>query len=277
MENTLFQTLDINQLAANYGTVSQDKFGFFLCKQGCADILLNDNKYHIEKGVFCIYAPRTFIRIVQYSADLDGYLLETTPDVIFPSLSTIPVMERLFIRSHPCISLNQEQYQRSLQMVEMLQSRAELMCKSTKPKSTQLLRQLVHSLLHALVYEMMGIYFDGSPVEERPQNRQEKNFNRFFISLYHHCAKERSVLYYANEQHLSPNYFSSIVKSISGHTAIQWIETFTMILAQHYLGSTKLSIKEIANRLHFPDQSIFGRYFKKHYGISPTEYRKQRT
>ena len=31
--------------------------------------------------------------------------------------------------------------------------------------------------------------------------------------------------------------------------------------------------QEIAYRLHFPDQSYLGRYFKKHTGESPTEYR----
>ncbi|MBU3813401.1 MAG: helix-turn-helix transcriptional regulator [Candidatus Bacteroides intestinipullorum] len=66
---------------------------------------------------------------------------------------------------------------------------------------------------------------------------------------------------------------SSIVKAQSGRTAIQWIETFTLLQAQHSLRLTKLSIKEIAYRLHFPDQSVFGRYFKKHCGVSPSEYR----
>ena len=35
------------------------------------------------------------------------------------------------------------------------------------------------------------------------------------------------------------------------------------------LQSTDLSVQEIAYRLHFPDQSYLGRYFKKHTGESP--------
>jgi AraC-like DNA-binding protein len=34
-----------------------------------------------------------------------------------------------------------------------------------------------------------------------------------------------------------------------------------------------LSIKEISDRLHFPDQSSFGRFFKSNTGQSPKEYR----
>ena len=42
------------------------------------------------------------------------------------------------------------------------------------------------------------------------------------------------------------------------------------------LQSTDLSVSEIADWLRFPDQSYLGRYFKKHTGLSPTQYRNRR-
>jgi len=33
-------------------------------------------------------------------------------------------------------------------------------------------------------------------------------------------------------------------------------------------------VKEVADRLGFPEQFTFRKYFKTHTGISPTEYRK---
>ncbi|MSB60929.1 helix-turn-helix domain-containing protein, partial [Paeniclostridium sordellii] len=41
------------------------------------------------------------------------------------------------------------------------------------------------------------------------------------------------------------------------------------------LSSSTLSIQEISDRLNFANQSFFGKYFKQHVGISPTEYRKK--
>ena len=42
---------------------------------------------------------------------------------------------------------------------------------------------------------------------------------------------------------------------------------------QNLLQSTELTIQEISDRLRFTDQSYLGRYFKRHEGISPKEYR----
>lgn len=41
------------------------------------------------------------------------------------------------------------------------------------------------------------------------------------------------------------------------------------------LQSTDLSIQEIAQDLKFPYQFYLGRYFKRHAGVSPSEYRNK--
>lgn len=272
-----YQMLDIRQLLANHATVSQNKYGFFLCRKGEADILLNNRSFHIEAGMLCLYTPYTFIHIVRHSDDIEGYLMEGELDAIQPALSNIPAAERFAIRSHPCVLLDKMQYLRVEEDIEMLNRRTALAKQSNKPSSIRLLHLLVQNLLQAFCLEVLEIYFNCAPVEELPQSREERIFNHFLMSAFRNCVKERSVTFYAKEQHLSPNYMSSIVKTQSRRTAIQWIETFTMLQAQHYLQLTRLSIKEISYKLHFPDQSVFGRYFKKYCGVSPTEYRNKKS
>lgn len=36
---------------------------------------------------------------------------------------------------------------------------------------------------------------------------------------------------------------------------------------------SNMSIQDISYELNFPDQSFFARYFKKHTGMTPLEYR----
>lgn len=275
MNNPLYKTFSTDELDANYGTVSLNKCGICLCRQGWADVLMNNHRYHIEKNGLCLYTPYTFIRILQHSDEFDGYLMEADLEVLSAALENIPVMNRLFIRNHPCTQLLPEQNRRLEQMLEVLDLRHEKMLQATAFRSGKLLRLAVQNLIQAFLFELMEIYFDSSPVEESRQGREEQIFNTFLMSVHRHCDKERSVMFYADEQNLSPNYLSSVVRAKSGRTAIQWIETITLIHAQHYLVSTRLSVKEVAEKLNFPDQSTFGRYFKKLCGASPKEYRKK--
>lgn len=274
MEHDFYQMLDVRQLLANNATVSQDKYGFFLCRKGWADIWMNNRSFHIEADTLCLYTPYTFIHIVRHSDDIGGYLMEGRLDAIQPALSNIPAADRFAIRSRPCVLLAPMQRRRIEQDVELLHQRAALARQTASPVSARLLRQAVQTLLQAFCLEVLEIYFNCASVGEQPQSREEQIFSRFLMSAFGGCVRERSVAFYAREQRLSPGYLSSVVKAQSGRTAIQWIETFTILQAQHHLQLGKLSVKEIACRLHFPDQSVFGRYFRKHCGVSPSEYRK---
>lgn len=123
---------------------------------------------------------------------------------------------------------------------------------------------------------MLEAYFSNTPAEVLPQQKGDAILNTFLVSVYEHCHRHRTVQYYADEQHLSPYYFSSIIRERSGKSALQWIANVTMIFARQYLSCTAMSIKEIADCLHFPDLSAFGRYFKRHEGCAPSEFRERK-
>lgn len=76
------------------------------------------------------------------------------------------------------------------------------------------------------------------------------------LSLYRFYRKERDVTFYAGLQHLSPRYFSTIVKEKSGSSASQWIIQMVITEAKQLLETSDLSIKEIATQLNFPTQSF---------------------
>ncbi|MBQ2133511.1 MAG: helix-turn-helix domain-containing protein [Bacteroidales bacterium] len=46
------------------------------------------------------------------------------------------------------------------------------------------------------------------------------------------------------------------------------------VKAKVLLRTPQLTIKEITDKLKFADQSSFGKFFKKHTGISPKKYRE---
>jgi AraC-like DNA-binding protein len=82
------------------------------------------------------------------------------------------------------------------------------------------------------------------------------------------------VKYCAQQLFLSPNYFGDLIRELTNDTATSHIRRFIMQRAQQLLLSGA-SIAEIANRLGLDYPQHFTRLFKKHFGITPSEYNRR--
>ena len=83
------------------------------------------------------------------------------------------------------------------------------------------------------------------------------------------------MVYFANRLGIAPKHVSMVVKKVSGRTASDWIDEYVVLEAKQMLRTTTLTVQEVSRELNFANQSFFGKYFKKHVGMSPSEYRQQ--
>ena len=105
------------------------------------------------------------------------------------------------------------------------------------------------------------------------QRQGELLFRKFIKLLSSYEATDRSVKGYAEKLCVTPKYLSTVCKSVSGKTALEWIHDFLADSITHKLKYTDVSIKEIADELGFPNISFFGKFVKSRFGVSPKEYR----
>ena len=87
----------------------------------------------------------------------------------------------------------------------------------------------------------------------------------------------REVSAYADQMSLTPNYLNHICKKILGKTASQLLHERIVIEVQRLLTHTAQTVKEIGFQLGFDDPSYFVRFFKKHTGQTPAEFRASLT
>lgn len=97
-----------------------------------------------------------------------------------------------------------------------------------------------------------------------------ENFIRL-VSEYH--MKYRNVGFYADKLCLTPKYLSKLIKTASGKSAPEWIDSYVILESKNLLKYSDITIKEIVYRLNFPNQSVFYKFFKARTGMTPSEYR----
>ena len=134
-------------------------------------------------------------------------------------------------------------------------------------------------LLAAYLYKLGSIIYRHLPElqEEaaKPLKREEILFKEFIRLVSEHHRKERRVDFYAERLFLSPKHFSTVIKKVSGKTAGQWIDEYVILEAKTLLKYSAMSIQEIAYYMNFPNPSFFGKYFRHHTNMSPSEYKTQ--
>ena len=80
-----------------------------------------------------------------------------------------------------------------------------------------------------------------------------------------------TVKYCAQQLFLSPNYFGDLIRELTGDTATSHIRRFLMQRAQQLLISGA-TITETSEQLGFDYPQHFTRQFKKHFGLTPSEF-----
>ncbi len=103
----------------------------------------------------------------------------------------------------------------------------------------------------------------------------KSHFQRFLDLLHSSEIKRHTVDAYASELCISPKYLTVVCKKNSGKTANEWITEHVLEDIRYYLKMTDLSIKQICDRLGFPNPSFFGKYVKDHFGMTPMQLRGQ--
>ena len=115
---------------------------------------------------------------------------------------------------------------------------------------------------------------------EKPQyalTRKDEIVAQFIQSLTTYCNEEQEVNFYANKLFITPQYLSQVLKEKTGKTTYNWINEGRITEAKIMLRTPGITINQIAETLHFSDQSAFGKFFKKNGGLSPSEYKKKIT
>lgn len=141
-------------------------------------------------------------------------------------------------------------------------------------------REVVHSIMRSILFDYLELMMTAVPQNtdtgEVLTGQRQVLFNRFLELLSTRHVKHQLVDSYAQELCVSPNYLTKVCRELTGKTALQWVREYTEADVRYYLLNSDMSVKEICDHLGFPNLSFFGKYCRRAFGLSPTEFRKQK-
>ncbi len=92
--------------------------------------------------------------------------------------------------------------------------------------------------------------------------------------IHGHYAEQLSLEQVAAQVYLNPDYFSRVFKMETGQTFINYLTDVRLQHSVQLLENTALRVQTIAQQVGYYNASYFSTTFKKKYGVSPYEYRR---
>ena len=141
------------------------------------------------------------------------------------------------------------------------------------------LKQVLRGIISSCLYYAGSIWQDKLLNAERPSPGHDQSvrsklvLEQFLTLVSEYHDKERGMAFYAEKLCLTPKYLSKLVRTASGKSGPEWIDSFVILEAKNMLKYSDMPIKEIVYKLNFPNSSVFYKFFKAHTGQTPSEYR----
>lgn len=241
----------------------------YFCRKGWAHATIDLKDYEIVENTQVVLLPGTIIRINGCSSDFTASFFGFPKEMFMEACMRFEPIFFRFIKEQPCYVLPQEN---TGAINGLIRATTAIYNDRENRFRNQIAKNHLQSFMLD-IYDKCYRYFGKHKIEGG--TRQDEIFKSFVSLVHEHCASQREVSFYADKLCISTKYLTGICKAVTGDSAKKIIDDFAILEIKVLLQSTELTVQEIADRLHFPDQSYLGRYFKRHEGISPKEYQNK--
>lgn len=255
--------------------VLNDVHSMIIVMKGELKVRISDRQLLLTKNCFADIIGKRPWEMTAVSDDITAYQLFFTESFLTNLLKNRPPFPITYVlnrKKQPVSVLNTS-------TLDILTQRMEYIESAFQDRTHYFQSEMLKYSLWMLFLDISNVHLH----EEKENNskrmeteRKDVLFKQFMKLLSCHIGEERTVNYYASKLCITPQYLNRVVKSISGRTVYEWISTLLLGEITQQLESADNSIQQIADILNFPDQATLTKFFKRHTGTTPTEYKRNR-
>jgi AraC-like DNA-binding protein len=245
-------------------------FSILILKRGRIDLKHNLSEYQVEKDSLLFILPNAVYEFSKVSADLECAGIIFNQEFLRQSgihLSSSDILEAFAEGFQPYYSISATEIESLLQLIKHLE--ANLAAEESIPFNLEIKK---HSFL-TLFYETVSIYRQYNAAYKVKLNRPQELSINFLHLLANHFREERSVQFYADQLFVTRKHVTQTLKDTLGSTAGELIDRAVIMEAKILLRNPLNNIAQVAQELNFSDQFFFAKFFKKHTGLTPSQFR----
>ncbi|MEO7989154.1 MAG: AraC family transcriptional regulator [Chryseolinea sp.] len=261
------ETLQVH--LANHKFVSKPhRHNFYLLlyiTNGGGEHTIDFKTYPIEPGSFFLMTPGQ-VHSWNLEPDTNGYIIFFTQAFYRMQFNANSLMEFPFFHSLQASPLIQLEPDHTIDVV------VKEMQKEFRSSNAVIDLRILRSYLDLLLLKLARLYpndeSDESAIASTSKLRKlEQLIDKHFVKL-------KLPSEYADLMNLSPSYLNNICKQKVGKTLTDLITERVILEAKRYFAHSDLTVNQVSDKLNFSSASYFIRFFRKHTGITPEQFKK---
>lgn len=241
----------------------------YLCTQGAMDVEVDMVKYHCEAPCIINFFPLQVVSPISAGEDFKCAYIALSDKLFDEVLFRFPAEFIGFIKDNLYHAMGSDPFSRDMQFWSMIKDKFE-------DRTNVCRKDIIVSLLRVFFLEAYNDVYKRLSSDRSKKSRKNVIIKDFFTLILKYGTEHREVSFYAGKLCITPKYLSMVTMELEGKGAKECIDNFVITEIKLRLNSTSDSIQEIAEALHFPNQSFLCKYFRLNTGFTPTDWRKNR-
>ena len=240
---------------------------YVMVLEGHLTLDLNSVNYRLRRNCSLLIERKMVIDNVKTSENFRCRICAISTDVGFSFINKNLMQSVMHLLANPVIEMEKDD-------IELMVKYYDLLVFKMDHPEMNFGRETMRDIIRCFAYDLLSNINKHLKPEDDSPRQGDRIFRQFMLLLADNTNINRSVKSYADELCVSPKYLTSVCRKHSDYTASELIAASVMSRIKQLLLYSDLSIKEIAGEMGFQNLSFFGKYVRKHLGLSPNHYRK---
>lgn len=242
-----------------------------MISKGSLTINISNQVYSLSPNSLMVYRPGQTFMVESIGEGTQGtFVLFTKKFLVYLNENIFSVRNKSFLSNG--ISSVLELKQHDSARISSLFTEIFYLLKSLSKANWEL---IARNLTSALLYEtdnLLNAYTKQQNIGLINETSMASAFNELVMKYF---KTSRSLSFYAAKLGTTTSSLYVEIKKILGESPSALITQRVVSEAKYLIANSAKTFSEIGYLLNFADPFTFSKYFKKHTGLSPKEYRKQ--